>query len=673
MRRIMVRLMVAAMVLGGALSAGAEEVGQQPVPVFTGVQVRAEVGFDPSFAHFIYRYTVTNPAANTGQVRRLDIDVSQPFRERVFSSEGLTIPFGVTTLSFDEVLALRRDPAPMVPVGLRVPPGWRGGLGPTGTAFFGSADPLTVGSDFVTPGETQAGFELVSPGLPTIRQVEVAADWVLVVSSEEDATPALRQRAREVRDSLRLASKTVGPSFVSAGSYGHWDQLRDDLAQAIQLGWIADAALAAALTDQLTSARQALDAGDGTLAKSRLDQFLQTIGQSTPAQRTSDAFGLLSFSAEQLKAGTLDTPIPFEPKVTPSPAKATLGIGTPHTLIATALNLGDPARAPITGFDLGFLVTDGPNQGLFFNGQTDAQGQLHFTYTSTQVGTDRILIGLIGEAITEMASAEVTWSGGPDLVVPHFVPPLLESEPGRPFTLTESTANSGSLPAPPSTTRYFLTTEPVVDPATARVLGERAVPALAPGERSDGGAVTFAVPADLPAGRYHLAACADAPGAIIELEEQNNCSFSLIDSRSHVVPLHFEGVANSPPVCTAAVPSIARLWPPNHKLADIAIQGVTDPDNDPLTIRVTSITQDEPTNGLGDGDTSPDGFGVGGPQAQLRKERSGTGNGRVYVVHFAAADGKGGACTGSVGVGVPHDQGQGAPVDDGQLFDSTLP
>jgi hypothetical protein len=673
MRSTIVRLIIAGLMLGIAPGADAEDVGQQPIPVFTGVQVRAEVAFDPSFGHFIYHYTVTNPASNTGQIRRLDIDVSQPFRERIFSGEGLTIAFGIATLPFDEVLALRLDPAPMVPVGLRVPPGWRGGLSASATAFFGSGDPLTIGSDFVTPGETQAGFELLSQGLPTIRQIEAQADWLLVVAGEDDATPALKQRAREVRDALRLALKTVGPSFVSAGSYGHWDQLRDDLAQAIQLGWIPDAALAAMLTDQLTSARQALDAGDGTLAKSRLDQFLQTIGQSTPAQRTSDAFGLLTFSAEQLKAGTLDTPFPFEPKVTPSPSTATLGIGTTHTITATVLNLGDPAHPPITDFDLGFLVTDGPNQGLFFNGLTDANGQLSLVYTSQQVGTDRIMIGLIGEAITEMANAEVVWSGGPDLVVPHFVPPLLESEPGRPFTLTESTANSGSLPAPPSTTRYYLTTEPVVDPATARVLGERAVPALGPGERSDGASATLTVPADLPAGRYHLAACADAPGTITELEEQNNCSFSLIDSTSRVVPLHFEGVTNSPPVCTAAVPSTARLWPPNHKLADIAIQGVTDPDNDPLTIRITSITQDEPTNGLGDGDVSPDGFGVGGPQAQVRKERSGTGNGRVYVIGFAATDGKGGACAGSVGVGVPHDQSQGAPVNDGQLFDSTLP
>lgn len=115
-----------------------------------------------------------------------------------------------------------------------------------------------------------------------------------------------------------------------------------------------------------------------------------------------------------------------------------------------------------------------------------------------------------------------------------------------------------------------------------------------------------------------------------------------------------------------------RLWPPNHKLETVSVQGVTDPNGDPITIMITAITQDEPVNGLGDGDTAPDGFGVGTSQAQLRRERSGTGNGRVYALSFKASDGKGGLCTGSVTVGVPHDQGQrSTPINDGQNYDST--
>jgi uncharacterized delta-60 repeat protein len=131
---------------------------------------------------------------------------------------------------------------------------------------------------------------------------------------------------------------------------------------------------------------------------------------------------------------------------------------------------------------------------------------------------------------------------------------------------------------------------------------------------------------------------------------------------------------NRPPDCSLAEASVSLLWPPNHSLQDVSILGVSDPDGDTVTITITGITQDEPTHGLGQGDSGPDGFGVGSSEAKLRAERSGSGNGRVYVIQFSASDGQGGVCSGSVAVGVPHDQGKGStPVDDGQLFDSTVP
>ncbi|HYU32388.1 MAG TPA: putative Ig domain-containing protein [Thermoanaerobaculia bacterium] len=123
--------------------------------------------------------------------------------------------------------------------------------------------------------------------------------------------------------------------------------------------------------------------------------------------------------------------------------------------------------------------------------------------------------------------------------------------------------------------------------------------------------------------------------------------------------------APRPPVCTGAKPSTNRLWPPNHKYVTIQVLGVTG-------AVIDRIRQDEPVNGTGDGDTAPDGEGIGTATAQVRAERAGTGNGRVYHIYFTAKDARGGACTGDLVVGVPHDQGQSSvPVDDGPLFDST--
>jgi hypothetical protein len=260
----------------------------------------------------------------------------------------------------------------------------------------------------------------------------------------------------------------------------------------------------------------------------------------------------------------------------------------------------------------------------------------------------------------------VDWIGGPDLVIQLFVPPLINGGPGQTIPVTEVTGNIGNAPAGPSVTRYFLSANPIPDPAQDRPLGERAVLSLNPGESSQSGGITLRLPDTLLPGTYNLGACADADGTVAELNEQNNCRPTQV-----VIALQ---QSNQPPDCSKARPSVDRLWPPNHKLVSVAVAGITDPDGDTVTLTVTSITQDEPVNGLGDGDTSPDGFGVGTPQAQVRAERSGTGNGRVYAITFKADDGKGGTCNATVNVGVPHDQGKGSvPIDDGQKFNSTQP
>lgn len=130
-------------------------------------------------------------------------------------------------------------------------------------------------------------------------------------------------------------------------------------------------------------------------------------------------------------------------------------------------------------------------------------------------------------------------------------------------------------------------------------------------------------------------------------------------------------VENLPPDVSQARSSLAMLWPPNHKMVEVSILGVTDPDCDPISITITRVTQDEPTNGIGDGDTCPDAQGVGAATAQLRAERSGAGNGRVYTIYFTATDAKGGSSHSSVKVSVPKNNHEIA-VDDGPAFDSTL-
>src|SRR5262249_28364476 len=81
----------------------------------------------------------------------------------------------------------------------------------------------------------------------------------------------------------------------------------------------------------------------------------------------------------------------------------------------------------------------------------------------------------------------------------------------------------------------------------------------------------------------------------------------------------------APVLTLAASPSV--LWPPNHKFVPVTITVVTaDACDDDPTIRLVSITSNEPADGQGDGNTSPDvrnaRIGKDDRRVNLRAERS---------------------------------------------------
>jgi hypothetical protein len=150
------------------------------------------------------------------------------------------------------------------------------------------------------------------------------------------------------------------------------------------------------------------------------------------------------------------------------------------------------------------------------------------------------------------------------------------------------------------------------------------------------------------------------------------------------------------PECEDAASSIAAIWPPNHKFVGGTIEGVTDPQDQPLTMHIDGITQDEPTESIGDGNFCADALitdegaayalraerqGVATIKAKKGKKKakaafvvaSGNANGRIYAVSFTATDPDGYQCSGVVDVCVPHDQGVGPNcIDDGQNYDALV-
>jgi hypothetical protein len=73
------------------------------------------------------------------------------------------------------------------------------------------------------------------------------------------------------------------------------------------------------------------------------------------------------------------------------------------------------------------------------------------------------------------------------------------------------------------------------------------------------------------------------------------------------------------------------------------------------TVRIVDVLSDEPTDGRGDGATSPD-IRFGSAAVCLRAERSGRGRGRTYTVVLEAEDDGGITTRREVQVRVPRDQ-----------------
>jgi len=110
-----------------------------------------------------------------------------------------------------------------------------------------------------------------------------------------------------------------------------------------------------------------------------------------------------------------------------------------------------------------------------------------------------------------------------------------------------------------------------------------------------------------------------------------------------------------PPTMISLTPSPSTLWPPNHKMVSVTLAvKTTDNSGRPVTCHITSVTSNEPENGLGDGDTAPDWIITGALKVSLRAERSGRGNGRVYTITVECKDAAGNVSHGATTVTVPH-------------------
>ncbi len=157
---------------------------------------------------------------------------------------------------------------------------------------------------------------------------------------------------------------------------------------------------------------------------------------------------------------------------------------------------------------------------------------------------------------------------------------------------------------------------------------------------------------------------------VFELVVTDDFAANPLASSPDSVTLHVANVYD-PPNCELAYPSSSSIWPPNHKLVPVTLEGISNSQNLSTDIVITAVTQDEPLNADGDGDTSPDAALVHQGTIDLvflRAERDGKGNGRVYTIYFDAAN-QFESCSGSVQVGVPRSR-KSTAVHSGQEYNS---
>jgi predicted extracellular nuclease len=107
----------------------------------------------------------------------------------------------------------------------------------------------------------------------------------------------------------------------------------------------------------------------------------------------------------------------------------------------------------------------------------------------------------------------------------------------------------------------------------------------------------------------------------------------------------------TPPSLKVGV-SQGTLWAANHKYA--TVNATLNATNDVASVDLISVVSNEPDNGLGDGDTPNDIVIVDNDTFQLRAERSGTGDGRIYTITYKATNTCGASVLATATVTVPH-------------------
>jgi uncharacterized protein len=161
---------------------------------------------------------------------------------------------------------------------------------------------------------------------------------------------------------------------------------------------------------------------------------------------------------------------------------------------------------------------------------------------------------------------------------------------------------------------------------------------------ASGGSVSFVVVTEVP--------CVTADGTTISntatVSSTTTDPDSSNDSRTASVT-----ASNPAPIISGVSITPSVIWPGNHLMVDATVSYSVGDNCGPVTCSL-SVSSNEPVNGDGDGNTSPDWVVIDPHHVQLRAERSGTGEGRTYIITITCTDSAGNSSTETVTATVPH-------------------
>ena len=319
------------------------------------------------------------------------------------------------------------------------------------------------------------------------------------------------------------------------------------------------------------------------------------------------------------------------------PESASLPRGEEHTVTATVFRGGDPQAYPEVGLAVIIEVVDGPNASVADTTATDAKGIVTLTYAGNGgPGTDTIVANVLhpgtGVALTDTVT--VTWLNAPptcDAGGPYEV--VVAADTAR---VTLDAGSSSDAEGDPLSFRWSVLCE-----GGAWFDDDHAVSPV------------LTLTGD----------CLCVDSVMVELVVSDGSDSTLCEATVRIDD-------RRPPTIVMREDPLL-LWPPNHKhhavTPQMMIVSAEDACGVPIDVSkavVVEVRSDEPDDANGDGRTIHD-IRVTCPNlVDLRAERMGGGNGRVYTILYRIVADNGVGAEAEGRVFVPHDSSGRTVVED---------